>query len=299
MAPNNTTANKSSQTATDQFKSQVFAQHDLIDGNKFLESNSGMRSFFMQIDSIFYEREKHCNYSHYNSVRSRNESELLNVDALNARGKSVDDDLRNWSNSRTKVKKKRLKSVDTSSSSSDARATFKSRPMHKRVSSARNQRDSLRNKHQHEAETERNFLEYKPKSSSLLIGGVEAATTKSFSSEPLGSHGSLKANTAATTLTNVSMTSLTPFQVTSMPKHNIQVRNLKAKWNNVNRDVIFILYEIYNKAKRLRHNISTQALKEYDVLTDQIIQSVANNQTQLIYQSQQNINNTLISKTKT
>ena len=80
-----------------------------------------------------------------------------------------------------------------------------------------------------------------------------------------------------------------------MPKHNIQVRNLKAKWNNVNRDVIFILYEIYNKAKRLRHNISTQALKEYDVLTDQIIQSVANNQTQLIYQSQQNINSTLIS----
>jgi len=60
-----------------------------------------------------------------------------------------------------------------------------------------------------------------------------------------------------------------------MPKHNVQVRNLKAKWNNVNRDVIYILYEIYNKAKRLRHNLSTHALKTYDVLTDQIVQNFA------------------------
>jgi hypothetical protein len=75
-----------------------------------------------------------------------------------------------------------------------------------------------------------------------------------------------------------------------MPKHHIQVRNLKAKWNNVNRDVIFILYEIYSKAKRLRHNLSTQALKQYDVLTDQIVQSFATNQAPILGQSAQNLN---------
>ena len=45
------------------------------------------------------------------------------------------------------------------------------------------------------------------------------------------------------------------------PKQFILVRNLKAMWNNVNRDVLFNLYEIYNKSKRLRHNISSLALK--------------------------------------
>lgn len=69
------------------------------------------------------------------------------------------------------------------------------------------------------------------------------------------------------------------FQVTNMPKHNLLVKNLKAKWNNVNRDVVYILYEIYYKSKRLRHNLSSQALKQYDLLTDQIVQShlLANN----------------------
>ena len=38
----------------------------MINSNKFLDSNCGMRSFFMQIDSIFYEREKNCNYNIYN-----------------------------------------------------------------------------------------------------------------------------------------------------------------------------------------------------------------------------------------
>lgn len=58
-----------------------------------------------------------------------------------------------------------------------------------------------------------------------------------------------------------------------MPKHNLLVKNLKAKWNNVNRNVVYMLYEIYYRTKRLRHNLSSQALKEYDLLTDQFVQS--------------------------
>lgn len=58
-----------------------------------------------------------------------------------------------------------------------------------------------------------------------------------------------------------------------MPKHNMVVTNLKAKWNNVNRNVVYMLYEIYYRSKRLRHNLSSQALKEYDLLTDQIVHS--------------------------
>ena len=78
-----------------------------------------------------------------------------------------------------------------------------------------------------------------------------------------------------------SMTSLHPFHVSHQPKHNILVKNLKAKWNNVNRDVLYTLYEIYNKSKRLRHNISSQALKQYDMLTEQIIQNYVSNGSQL------------------
>ena len=118
--------------------------------------------------------------------------------------------------------------------------------------------------------------EYRQKSHSLLAGGQ--LHSKNRVDIGIGSSDSLiQPNTAGTTLTNVSMTSLIPFQVTNMPKHNVQVRNLKAKWNNVNRDVIYILYEIYNKAKRLRHNLSTHALKQFDVLTDQIVQNFSNN----------------------
>lgn len=37
--------------------------------------------------------------------------------------------------------------------------------------------------------------------------------------------------------------------------------------------MLYILYEIYYRSKRLRHNLSSQALKQYDLLTDQIIQN--------------------------
>ena len=58
-----------------------------------------------------------------------------------------------------------------------------------------------------------------------------------------------------------------PLSRSYRPKHNLLVKNLKAKWNNINRDVLFNLYEIYNKSKRFRHNISSQALKECDIFT--------------------------------
>jgi hypothetical protein len=93
------------------------------------------------------------------------------------------------------------------------------------------------------------------------------------------------------TLTNVSMSSLVPFQVHSTPKHNLVVRNLKCKWNNVNRDVVFILYDIYNKSKQLRHNMSSQALKEYDLLTDQIVQNYLLNQQSKQQQQKSGVSN--------
>ncbi len=124
--------------------------------------------------------------------------------------------------------------------------------------------------------------DYRPKSHSLLLPGGQL-----YQRNPDAGIGSsesvIQPNTGATTLTNVSLNSLIlPFRQhhqqhhnVEMPKHVVQVRNLKAKWDNVNRDVIYILYEIYNKAKRLRHNLSTHALKTYDVLTDQIVQNFA------------------------
>lgn len=61
MAPNNgTISNKfNAERASSGFAS-------FIGSGKFLESNV-MKSFFMQIDSIFYEREKKCNYTAVNT----------------------------------------------------------------------------------------------------------------------------------------------------------------------------------------------------------------------------------------
>ncbi|RNA29620.1 UPF0378 protein KIAA0100-like, partial [Brachionus plicatilis] len=73
------------------------------------------------------------------------------------------------------------------------------------------------------------------------------------------------------TLTNMSMSSLVPIQITNCPKHNLSIRNLKAKWNTVNRDVVYILFEIYNKSNRLRQNLSAHILKQYDLFTDQLL----------------------------
>jgi hypothetical protein len=82
-------------------------------------------------------------------------------------------------------------------------------------------------------------------------------------------------NMSSSSLNQVtSMTSLIPFQVKNMPKHNLLVRNLKAKWNNVNRDVLHTLYEIYSKSKLLRHNVSSQALKQFDMLTGEMLENL-------------------------
>ena len=80
---------------------------------------------------------------------------------------------------------------------------------------------------------------------------------------------------SSTSINAGSMTSLMPFHVKNRPKHNLLVRNLKAKWNNVNRDVLHTLYEIYNKSKRLRHNLSSQALKQFDMFTGQMFENMS------------------------
>ena len=35
------------------------------------------------------------------------------------------------------------------------------------------------------------------------------------------------------------------------------------------------LYEIYNKSKRLRHNLSSQALKQFDMFTGQMLENIS------------------------
>lgn len=276
-------------------------QNDLLfNGSKFLESHV-MRSFFMQIDSIFYEREKNCNYNIYNCSTIKNNEFNQESFEIPSNGRK---------SSSKRQSRYLVKNIETSSSSSESQSIqMKQRQKFKRPHSVKqpiklpldqnhyNHRSSLRSKNKQRVSNENNFYEARKKSNSLLIGGNGPSKTSTahlyMNKERIGSADSLLLpNTAGSTLTNVSMTSLIPFQVTNMPKHNIQVRNLKAKWNNVNRDVIFILYEIYNKAKRLRYNLSTQALKQYDVLTDQIVQSFATNQTHLLNQSVNNLNNT-------
>lgn len=59
MAPNNG-------TISNKFNADRTTVPSLIGSGKFLESNV-MKSFFMQIDSIFYEREKKCNYTTVNT----------------------------------------------------------------------------------------------------------------------------------------------------------------------------------------------------------------------------------------
>lgn len=214
--------------------------------------------------------------------------------------------------------------LDYSSSSSETQLTRKQRSRtnpnkkayhsvkHTKTTKAANKRFSLRvrKKPNITIDSSEIIQDQQPKSQAIQIGGNACTArppllyNKNKGEGEMGSADSLvynnqqqqHAQTAATTLTNVSMTSLSPFQVVNMPKHNIQVRNLKAKWNNVNRDVIFILYEIYNKAKRLRHNLSTQALKQYDVLTDQIVQNFANNQAPVMNHSVPNLSNMNLSK---
>jgi hypothetical protein len=64
MAPNgmNTKSNTfNNKIEINNFKTQMSMQNEL-----FIMNNYGMKSFFMQIDSIFYEQEKNCNYNIFN-----------------------------------------------------------------------------------------------------------------------------------------------------------------------------------------------------------------------------------------
>ena len=116
------------------------------------------------------------------------------------------------------------------------------------------------------------FLDSKPavKNFFMRIDSITYEREKSCNYNFYSRVGNESANE---TLTSMSMSSLVPIQVTNCPKHNLSIRNLKAKWNTVNRDVVYILFEIYNKSNRLRQNLSAHILKQYDLFTDQLLQN--------------------------
>jgi len=224
---------------------------------KFLESERITKSFFMQIDSIFYEREKTLNSIFVVDKSNKND---ISLDDESTQNDELNDELALLSSTLNDERKTRFLSY-----------SFKSKSKSNEFSKTDNNSLHLRNRSE-------SFKSVSPSKKSSSITFNNKFDPKKMSQK--NSLGFSRPGDEATTLKNVSNTSIMPFKVKQMPKHNIQVKNLKAKWNNVNRDVIYILYEIYNKSKRLRHNISSQALKEYDLLTDQIVQGYALNNSQ-------------------
>ena len=51
----------------------------------------------------------------------------------------------------------------------------------------------------------------------------------------------------------------------SAPTHRLVVHDLKGEWTIVNKEVVFALYDLYQKAQSLRRNLSTEALKGFKV----------------------------------
>ncbi len=213
---------------------------------KFFESERVIKSFFMQIDSIFYEREKYMACSK-NSVFEEKRKSLEHEDLVHS---ELEDDLLLLSNVSKLNDKKKSKFLSYS---------FKTSAKNSKIFNSKTKTGSFK----------------APSPSKQPASEPQSINQNAFSINK-------NSNRDENTLKNFSLTNLIPFSVKNTPKHNILVSNLKAKWNNINRDVIYILYEIYNKSKRLRHNISSAALKEYDLLTDHFVQSFAvnNNQSQ-------------------
>ena len=201
------------------FKAPNQAELDLLTLNErsinLLETPAALRNFFLQVDSIFYERNEKNIYEY---------------------------------NSYDKTKQHSFKETNKRKPSSSCMRNLK-----------------------------RSFKLYN-KNKNLSIEDLNNSTFSLFNSSirRRSNHLDLdafKLSDPSINHNNTSMTSLLPFQVKNMPKHNLLVRNLKAKWNNTNRDVLHTLYEIYNKSKRLRHNLSSQALKQFDIFTGQMLES--------------------------
>ena len=179
-----------------------------------LETPGALRNFFLQVDSIFYERHEKNIYV-YNSY----------------------DKTKQHSFNETNKRK------SSSSCMKNLKRLFK-----------------LYNKNKNLSIEDLNNLTYSLLNSSIRRRSNHLDVNAFKSSDPSINN-------------NASMTSLLPFEVKNMPKHNLLVRNLKAKWNNINRDVLHTLYDIYNKSKRLRHNLSSQALKQFDIFTGKMLET--------------------------
>ncbi len=82
LAPNSPAPKSNQPTSAGSSGQMNSLANDIINLNsgKFLENNPGMQSFFMQIDSVFYERQKTAiNYS--TMAHNRNESKVINPEA--------------------------------------------------------------------------------------------------------------------------------------------------------------------------------------------------------------------------
>ena len=277
---------------------------------KLFETKEASKSFFVKIDSIYYEREADAQYNAYSLDNNADDKAncLLNFSddydtncgnkiglrALNRFSYSLKTDTGTKSCKKTEhnkgkkicviliiasivtnkfffdLEKKSYLNINASHSNvavSGGSFKFNTKPHQNNIGNTKS------------PSNENNSIN-RPKNSTNSLLEPNSAYFSHYNASNDAYKFSHPTENSNLTLTNVSMTSLVPFQVTNMPKHNLVVKNLKCKWNNANRDVVYILYDIYNKSKQLRHNLSTNALKEYDLLTDQIVQNYFLNQQQ-------------------
>lgn len=54
-------------------------------------------------------------------------------------------------------------------------------------------------------------------------------------------------------------------QVQKTPRHKVAIHEMRGAWNERNRAIVLGLYDSYMKAKALRRNLSSEALKGFKV----------------------------------
>jgi hypothetical protein len=255
---------------------------------KLFEIKTACKNFFLKIDSIYYEREKSSTFNnpHFNKS-TVNHNNNNNYSNLNNKSNSLHFINNNYQNDYQNQNETVINTHNNLNRFSYSLKTNETKKM-RNVKAASSSASYANNNNDYNCSSFR--LEKKHSSPEHLL---YHHSRQSY----LNSDLSLNANT--NTLTNVSMSSLIPIQFTKTPKHNLIVKNLKCKWNTANRDVVYNLYDIYNKSKQLRHNLSSQALKEYDLLTDQIVQNYFLNNSQLQKQRKSSVSNNVKKTTTT
>lgn len=221
--------------------------HDRSSIIRLFESKKLAKNFFLKIDSIYYVREKLSSAVGNSSTPNLKKKSHRLVKLNGNKSEHHDHSLNRFSYSLKNEKGK------SSRNKSKFHSTL--------FESFNNHLNSIKAKRSLKMS----------KNGEEIIGGAGGGPKSSTRSLLEPNMNTCQKLSSDLTLTNASMASLSAQN--STPKHNLVVKNLKCKWNNTNRDVIFILYDIYNKSKQLRHNLSSQALKEYDLLTDQIVQN--------------------------